>query len=286
MPGLTLFGSRGAPNPRRVEIFLAEHGIHEGTGYAFVDVDMSKGEHKVGGKHATPNSKLPSLRITEPGQPPLDLAESVAICRYAEEQSCGGSQLKLFGRSPRQRAVIEMMLRRVEFEFLSGSVGKAWVNGPVLEGLRKARGLVGHESELQLGLAAAQSFLREMNGWLDPAFQEDEQTGGGGAHGPPSSSSSSSEYVGKGGLFLAGDEFSIADITLLCVLDFAAGPVFVPLRWPELPFIESWHRRVSARPSVAKHCPNPHLPKKANGVQRYDEYKDNGVWRPRIKGKQ
>jgi hypothetical protein len=34
------------------------------------------------------------------------------------------------------------------------------MNGPVLKDLRAARGLTGHESELQLGLGAAQAFYR------------------------------------------------------------------------------------------------------------------------------
>eukprot|EP01047_Picozoa_sp_COSAG01_P084250 COSAG01_NODE_18003_length_1106_cov_12.926514_2_plen_90_part_01 len=74
-------------------------------------------------------------------------------------------------------------------------MGKAWVHGPVLRRLRERRGIVGHESELQLGLGAAQSLYREFDAVL--------------AERP----------------FLAGSELSIADITLLVVMDFAAGPV-------------------------------------------------------------
>lgn len=248
---LTLFGARRAPNPRRVEIFLAEHGLFESRDYDFVDVDMSKLEHKAGGKYATPNQKLPSLRVRFDDGTEFDVAESVAICRYIEEavvasRDNGSHELALFGRTPRERATIEMWNRRIELELLSGAIGKAWVNGPMLKGLREARGIDGHESELQLGLAAAQSFYREMDKVLSTRS------------------------------FVAGDVFTIADVTLLCVLDFGAALVYVPMRWPELLHLQAWHERVSARESVKIHK-NPYI----KGEQRYDAYKDNGVWRPR-----
>jgi glutathione S-transferase len=207
-----------------------------------VDIEMGKGEHKKGGKYPTPNQKVPMMVLPDGTQ----LGESVAICRYVEE-ALGDSGL-LFGREPVERALIEMWQRRVELELLSGAVGKAWINGPVLEGLRKARGLEGHDSELQLGLGAAQSFYREM------------------------------DQVLSGRSYLAGQSFSIADITLLCVLDFGAGPVRVPTRWTELPHLTAWHKRVSERPSVQQAHPDPYI----KGEQRYGEYKDNGVWRPRL----
>ena len=49
--------------------------------------------------------------------------------------------------------------------------------------------------------------------------------------------------------FVAGDEFSIADITALCVVDFAAGAARVPI--PDgCENLKRWHAEVSARPSA------------------------------------
>ena len=62
------------------------------------------------------------------------------------------------------------------------------------------------------------------------------------------------------------------------MLDFGGGPVHVPMRWTELPSLTAWHKRVSARESVAIHG-NPHI----KGAQKYSEYKDNGVWKERPK---
>ena len=67
---------------------MAEHGLFEGRGYEFVNVDMGKGEHKRNGKYPTPNQKVPMMVLPDGTQ----LGESVAICRYVEE-SLGDSGL-------------------------------------------------------------------------------------------------------------------------------------------------------------------------------------------------
>ena len=77
-------------------------------GYEFVDIEMGKGEHKKGGKYPTPNQKVPMMVLPDGTQ----LGESVAICRYLEETH--GDNGLLFGRSPLERALIEMWQRRVE----------------------------------------------------------------------------------------------------------------------------------------------------------------------------
>jgi glutathione S-transferase len=47
--------------------------------------------------------------------------------------------------------------------------------------------------------------------------------------------------------FLAGDVFSIADIVLLCGIDFAR---FVKMEIPDdAPHLRAWHQRISARPT-------------------------------------
>merc|ERR1719498_2092381 len=100
--------------------------------------------------------------------------------------------------------------------------------------MRKARKLEGHASELNLGLNGAKHFLKELNDEL-----------------------ASRPYI-------AGTEFSVADITALCVIDFAGGPVQVPIDWAALPNLQTWHQRVSQRPSVKMH-PNPYV----KGEQQY-----------------
>jgi glutathione S-transferase len=51
-----------------------------------------------------------------------------------------------------------------------------------------------------------------------------------------------------GGQYLVGDYFSMADIVLLCGVDFAK---FVNMQIPEeCTHLKAWHARVSARPSA------------------------------------
>ena len=151
------------------------------------------------------------------------------------------SAVRLYGRGALQRAKVEMWTRRIELELLFTSVGKAWLHGEVLAPLRKMSGMVAHASELTLGLRSAQRFYNEVEREL-------------AARGP----------------FVAGDAFTVADITLLCVLDFAVGLVRVPMPWSALPHLLAWHIRVSGRASVRLH-PDPYA------LQGGEHYTDRNV---------
>ena len=50
--------------------------------------------------------------------------------------------------------------------------------------------------------------------------------------------------------YVAGDKFTVADITLFCTLDFGnlVGEKYDPDRFPA---VASWHERVAARPSAS-----------------------------------
>jgi glutathione S-transferase len=131
---------------------LGPPGMVEGTDYHFVQVSMADAEHKKGGKHATPNQKLPMLE-TDDG---TKIAESVAICRYIEETASTDKAGLLFGKDPTERALIEMWARRLELELKEAGTSRAWANGPVVAPMRAKRGIVSHDSELQLGIQTAQ----------------------------------------------------------------------------------------------------------------------------------
>ena len=49
--------------------------------------------------------------------------------------------------------------------------------------------------------------------------------------------------------FVAGERFTVADITLLCGVDFASTLVGLPPS-EELSHLKRWHEEVSSRPSV------------------------------------
>lgn len=69
--------------------------------------------------------------------------------------------------------------------------------------MQRKLGIETHESELNLGKQMATKFFEGINQTLRSRCDSEP--------------------------YIAGKNFSIADITLLCVLDFAAGPVQIPM---------------------------------------------------------
>lgn len=174
-----------------------------------VNVDLRGGETK------RPEflSKNPSGKI-----PVLELgdgtciSETVAICRYLEALA---PEPNLFGRDALETALIEAHHRHIEFE-LHSSIGAAWINGPVVA----AAGLVKPIEEQRLrGEALTRKYYQRMDEELATCH------------------------------FIAGDRFSVADISALCMIDFAAARV--GLRPDDaLRHLWEWHSRVSQRSSL------------------------------------
>ena len=102
---MKLYDSRRAPNPRRVRWLMAEKGIGD---IEVIDVDLFGGQHKTDeylARAGVPN--VPALTMDDG----TTITESVAICRYLEGLY---PEPNLFGRDPREAAIIEMWLRRAE----------------------------------------------------------------------------------------------------------------------------------------------------------------------------
>lgn len=140
------------------------------------------------------------------------IAESTAICRYVEELH---PDPPLFGRGAKGKALVEMWHRHVEF----------YLAQPIFFAFRHI-----HPSMAQLETPqladwgeANKSKAAEFMAILDGELKNRE--------------------------FIAGDDFSVADITALCVIDF--GKV-AKVRMPEeLTHLKRWHAAVSARPSAS-----------------------------------
>jgi glutathione S-transferase len=179
-----------------------------------VVVDMRAGEHK------TPEffAKNPSGKI-----PVLELedgtciGESVAICRYLESVVPNPN---LFGENPVETAIIEMHHRHIEHELFS-PIGQAWVNGPIVGSMGIIESI---PAAKERGDKLTQAYYKRLNKEL-----------------------SERDYI-------AGDRFTIADITALCCVDFAAGMVYLK---PDdnLEALWQWHQRVSSRDSVKHTTP-------------------------------
>jgi glutathione S-transferase len=139
------------------------------------------------------------------------IAETMAICRYFEETK---PEPALFGKGAKQRAIVEMWNRRVELGLLA-CVAAAFRH---------------------LHPAAAQLEVPQVPAWGEankPKAQEVLRL--------------LDEELGKR-RFIAGDDYSVADITALVAVDFAK-PARVE-RPPGLDNLARWHQEVSARPSA------------------------------------
>ena len=139
------------------------------------------------------------------------ISESVAICLYFEKLH---PEPNLFGRDALESALVEMWNRRLELHFY----------GPVSQSFRHMSPAMAKREIPQIpewGAACkdkASEFL---------VFLENEL--------------GKREYV-------AGDRFTIADITALCTVDFMR--VIKLSLTPEMKNLTRWHAAVSSRPSA------------------------------------
>src|SRR5215213_10718470 len=109
---MKLYTSARAPNPRRVDMFIAEKGIED---IARELIDLNAGEHRSNEFRArNPLSRVPVLELDDGRH----LCESRAICSYLESLY---PTPNMMGESADERAFIEMADRQVEFH-LVGSI--------------------------------------------------------------------------------------------------------------------------------------------------------------------
>jgi glutathione S-transferase len=195
-----------APNPRKVRIYLAEKGIE----IPRVHVSMMKREHKAPEFMAkNPLGQVPMLELDDG----TCISESIAICRYLEELN---PTPPLFGRTPVERAHVEMWLRRAEFRLWSAA-GQVWINDD-------PRTAVVNPNQFKDYGAHSRKVVANAMKWFDGQFADGRE-------------------------YLAGKDYTMADIVLLCGIDFAK---FVKMDMPEdATHLRAWHARVSARPSAA-----------------------------------
>lgn len=172
-----------------------------------VEVDLMKGEHK-----APEFLKLNSL-----GQIPvleLDdgtvISESVGICRYLEELHPAPA---LFGGTAAERGRVEMWNRRVEIE-LFGTVGNVALHSDPM--------FAGRLTQFPEFAETQRALAPEKWRWLDHEM----------ADGRP---------------FIAGDKFSVADITAAVV--GWLGDYFGIEMPGDATNVKAWRERVQARPS-------------------------------------
>ena len=207
---MILYDMEKAPNPRRVRWFLAEKGITIETR----QIDLPGGENLTPEYLAiNPRGLIPTL-VLDDG---TVIDESVSICRYFEEVQ---PEPNLMGRDAKEKAVIDCWQRRVELDGLY-SVAQAFRNSTPVFANRAVPGCTEPTEQLQPLAERGVLLTRRFFDLLDARLGE-------------------TEYV-------AGDRFTIADITAFVTLNFA--------RWIKLSpgeqhtNIPRWFEAVSARPA-------------------------------------
>lgn len=182
------------------------------AGIEQVSIDLAKGEHRTDAYRA----KNPMART-----PSLELddgrvlAETPAICTYLEMLQ---PEPNLMGVDAEERAFIMMADRRVEMHLAM----------PIFHWTRHTHPALAFLEPRQLpDFAAIQADkAREAAAWFDSVLARQD--------------------------YIAGERFTIADITAFCALEFARGIVKYKPGEEGLTHLQAWRDRIADRPSAVK----------------------------------
>ena len=207
---MKLYDYTPAPSPRRVRIFLAEKGLTLDT----VQVNLAEGEEFGDAFRArNPRCVVPVLELDDG----TCLGEAAVICRYLEALH---PEPPLHGTTPEERAVIEMWDRAMEEDGFRAIAEVVRNTSPAFAD----RALTGMERYPQLPELAARGArrTRQFLDDLDARLAE-------------------SAYV-------AGERYSVADITAFVCVDFARWARVKPE--PRHAHLQRWYDALAARPSA------------------------------------
>ncbi|GAA5316865.1 MAG: glutathione S-transferase [Candidatus Pelagadaptatus aseana] len=166
-----------------------------------------------GGENLTPEMRAKNVTTKVPFLELDDgtcIGETMAICRYFEETN---PETPLLGNTPLEKAEVEMWQRRVEFGFM-----------------------------LQVGFC-----FQHTTGYFKDRMNPVAEWGVEAGKNAVQFLELAEEQLGKH-TYIAGDNFSAADISLLCAIDFARVVKIKPT--DEQVNIKRWHELVSSRPSA------------------------------------
>lgn len=207
---MKLYDWAPAPNPRRVRLFLAEKNIE----IPIEDVSGENFQLSATYKQNYPEAMVPMLELDDGTQ----IGEAMAICRYLESEFPNNP---LMGKNPVDAATVDMWERR------------AWEQGmmPCSDIFRNTvpefadRGLAGRHVPLPQIDALVERGKTNMGLFFtkfDQRLSDRE--------------------------FIASDCYTVADITALTVMDFAAmSGLEVPGEYKNL---HRWYTQMSNRPSA------------------------------------
>lgn len=208
---MKLYDCAIAPNPRRARIFIAEKGLSVPT----VEVDILGEENlKPDYLAINPRGLLPALQL-EGG---VVIDEVVAICRYIEELH---PSPPLLGTTPVERALVESRQRQMEFDGMIACSEVVRNSSPQFA----LRGLPGNPD----AMPAIPALVARGTQTLARFFDALER------------------YLSRSE-FIAGERYTLADITALCAIGFAGwARISIPA---DHAHTQRWYAAVSSRPSA------------------------------------
>lgn len=203
-----------APSPRRARIALAEKGLLDDL--EVIDIDMREGEHRTPEFAAiNPYLTVPVLELGDGTR----IASSNGIFHYLE---AAFPDPPLIGKTPAEKGRVTDLEWRIEMDGFSG-IGECLRN--------TAKGMVG----------------RAMTGKYD--YEQIPELGARGRLRVERFFDGFDDMVGDK-RFLAGDNYTIADITALVAIDFAK---WIKITLPDdAANAQRWYAEVSGRPSAAR----------------------------------
>jgi glutathione S-transferase len=207
---ITLYDCSTAPSPRRARILLAEKGVAHAT----VNVDLAHNEQMGEAYRAiNPQCTVPALRL-EDGQ---TLTDNAAIAAYLEARY---PEPALLGTTPLEKAQIASWNSRIEHEGLLAIAEAMRNSSPALVN-RALPGTVNYPQIPALaerGLARIRKFFDDLDAQL------------------------------AGKAYVAGNAFSLADITAVVTVDFARIARVKPTE--AHPNLMRWRTAMALRPSM------------------------------------
>ena len=203
----------GFPNPLRVRIALAEKGLADQV--TFVKVDLPAAENRKDPFLAlNPTGTVPVLELDDG----LFLSECTAITEYLD--NLDGAPV-LTGRTPREKGVIHMMQKRAETQLIDAVSDYFHHATPGLSPALQAHKSPDWEGRADWGRRQGDKAIAGMR-YFDRVLRDQP--------------------------YVAGEAFSMADITVLEGLVFAG---FAQLAVPEdCTALIAWNARLQERPSV------------------------------------
>ncbi len=179
----------------------------KGLDIAFEKIELNKGDHRSAAFTALNPLQRVPVLVLDDG---TAIAESVAICRYLEELH---PEPVLFGKQALEKAMVEMWNRRMDLGLLFHVSQCFRHQHPAMAGMEVPQFPAWGEANAPRAMAVLEV--------MDKALAEQP--------------------------FLAGESYSIADITGLVAIDFMK---VARLAVPEnLIHVRRWHDEISARPS-------------------------------------